>query len=137
MSKSDTDYRSRIELLDPPELVAEKLKKAVTDSRSAVSYEPEQRPGVSNLIEIHSACTDRLPEDIVESCTLQALNTGLYKKEVAAALSTMLAPIQKEYFKIIKDRVYLDKVLKDGAQRANEIASRNFEQIREAIGFKF
>ncbi len=137
MSKSDPNSKSRIELIDTSDQIVEKIKKAVTDSTSRVTYEPEKRLGVSNLIDIHSACTDKFPEEIVEDCFLNALDTGEYKKVVADAVVQKLKPIQKEYSKLIKDKVYLNKVLKDSSLKANEIATINYEKIREIVGFTF
>lgn len=135
MSKSDPTPKSRIELLDSPDDIRLKIRKSVTDSTSAITYEPETRIGVSNLIDIHCACTDKLPEDIVEDCLLQALDTGEYKKLVADALIQYLKPIQKEYSRLINDKGFLLKVLNDGAQQANQIASENFKQISKIVGF--
>jgi tryptophanyl-tRNA synthetase len=136
MSKSDV-ARSRIELTDSPDIITEKIRKAVTDMQSTVTYEPEKRPGVSNLIDIHSACTDKFPEEIVDNCYLSAMITGDYKKVVSDAIIQRLLPIQNEYKKIIDDKVFLNKVLKAGALKANEIASVNYEKIREIVGFNF
>lgn len=137
MSKSDKDIKSRIELMDSPDVIREKLKKAVTDSTSTISYEPETRPGVSNLIDIHCACTDKFPEEIVEDCLLQVLDTANYKKVVADALIQTLNPIRKEYEKIVHDKAYLNQVIDKSTAKANEIASKNFNEISNIIGFNF
>lgn len=92
MSKSDTDTNSYIQLTDPEKTIA---RKAVTDSTSRVTYEPESRPGVVALIDIDAACSGREPEEIVEACELMAMDTGEYKREVATRLSEHLGPIQK------------------------------------------
>ena len=97
MSKSDLDANSRIQLTDPPELILKKIRKAVTDSTSLVSYDPVNRPGVSTLLDIDSACTDRDPEEISEQMLLKTINTGEYKREVANILIEHLKPIQKKY----------------------------------------
>jgi tryptophanyl-tRNA synthetase len=134
MSKSDADQSSRIELTDPPELVRKKLRKAVTDSKGSITYDPEKRPGVSTLIDIDAACTNRDPDEIVEYCMLNALDTGLYKKEVAETLIKHIGPIQQKYLELINDKAYLRKILDDGAHRANEIASKNYKEITQIIG---
>lgn len=74
MSKSDTDSKSRLNLLDEPDVLLEKVKKAVTDFTSEVTYEPEKRPAVANLIDIHSLCTGKTPEEICKEAV--GLNTG-------------------------------------------------------------
>lgn len=136
MSKSDADANSRIQLTDPPELITKKIRKAVTDSTSIITYDPENRPGVSTLLDIDSACTNRDPEEISEICLMKSLDTGEYKKEVARVLIEHLKPIQKKYLEIVNDRAYLQKCLNEGASKANEIASKNYEEICKVIGMR-
>lgn len=76
MSKSNADTKSRIEILDSPDVIVEKIKKAVTDCTSTVTYEPDTRLGVSNLIAIHSLCTGLTPEQICNEASTQ--DTGEY-----------------------------------------------------------
>jgi tryptophanyl-tRNA synthetase len=137
MSKSDANQRSRIELTDPADVIIEKIKKAVTDAQSSVTYDPENRPGVANLIDIHGACTDKFPEEIVEECYLSAINTGEYKKIVSDVIIEQLAPIQKAYKNLMGDKAYLNKVLADGSDKANAIASVNYGKIRDIVGLNF
>ena len=134
MSKSDPDPLSRIQLTDPSDLIHKKIRKAVTDSTSLITYDPLKRPGVSTLLELDAACTDRDPDEIAEQCLLKGMDTSEYKKEVATLLSKYLQPIQTEYLKLINDRAYLRKCLDDGASKANHIASINFKQISTLIG---
>lgn len=74
MSKSHTDPKSRLNMLDEPDVLLEKIKKAVTDFTSEVTYEPEKRPGVTNLINIHSLLTGKTPDEICKEVV--ELNTG-------------------------------------------------------------
>lgn len=74
MSKSHTDLKSRLDILDKPDVLLEKIKKALTDFKSEVTYEPEKRPGVANLINIHSLFTGKTPDEICKEAI--ALNTG-------------------------------------------------------------
>lgn len=74
MSKSHIDAKSRLNILDEPDVLLEKMKKAVTDFTSEVTYEPENRPGVTNLIDIHSLLTGKTPEEICKEAI--GLNTG-------------------------------------------------------------
>jgi tryptophanyl-tRNA synthetase len=134
MSKSDPDQNGRIDLTDPVDMIAKKIRKAVTDSTSAVIYDPEARPGVGTLIEIEAACTGQDVEEIVEACYLSAMETGEYKKRVAQVLSDHLKPIQREYERLIKDRGHLSQILKRGADRANEIAAVNYSEVVKIIG---
>lgn len=74
MSKSHTDPKSRLDILDEPDVLLEKIKKAMTDFTSEVTYEPEKRPGVTNLINIHSLFTGKTPDEICKEAV--ELNTG-------------------------------------------------------------
>lgn len=134
MSKSEPDAGSRIELVDPPELIEKKIKKSITDSMRLISYDPMARPGVSTLIDLEAACTGLLPEEIAERCLLEATDKAEYKKHVSKVLVDFLRPIQHKYFKLINDKKYLDIVLNDGARKANLIAEKNFRQICRIIG---
>lgn len=136
MSKSDKDSNSFIQLTDPPEMITKKLRKAVTDSISQVTYDPEGRPGVATLIDIHSACSGQEPEEIEEVCMLSALTVGDYKKDVAARLIEHLKPIQKKYSELINDKVYLRQVLVRGADRANVIAAKTYKDVCKFVGME-
>lgn len=136
MSKSDKDQNSYIQLTDPAELIIKKMRKAVTDSNSHVTYEPEARPGVSTLLDIDAACTDNYPEEIVEDCMLRALDTGEYKKEVAERLIEHLKPIQRKYTALMSDKAYLKKLLDEGAVKANEIAAGTYDDVCTIVGMK-
>jgi tryptophanyl-tRNA synthetase len=136
MSKSDADQNSRIELTDLPEVIEKKLRKAVTDLNSVVSYDREKRPGVSTLIDIESACTDRDPEEIIQDPLLKSMDTGLYKKHVASILVKHLEPIQAKYLELINDKAKLRRLLDDGAHKANQIAEKNYKEICKIVGFQ-
>ncbi len=136
MSKSDADNGSRIQLTDTPDLIMKKIRKAVTDSKSLVSYEPIERPGVSTLIDIESACTGADPEDIVETCFLRSMDTGEYKKHVADVLVAYLKPIQEKYMRYISDKQFLKKIIDEGGEHANQMAAKTFNQLEILIGTK-
>lgn len=74
MSKSHVDVKSRLEILDEPDVLLEKVKKAITDFTSEVTYEPETRPGVANLVNLHSLFTGKTPDEICKEAA--GLNTG-------------------------------------------------------------
>lgn len=134
MSKSDRDTSSYIQITDPPELITKKIRKAVTDFNSNVTYEPDTRPGVATLVDIDSACSDRDPEEIVEACMLSALTTGEYKKDVANRLIEHLKPIQRKYLELMGDKTYLRQLLDEGADKANTIAADTYRSVREITG---
>ncbi|KAJ8916204.1 hypothetical protein NQ315_016343 [Exocentrus adspersus] len=135
MSKSDPDPKSRICLTDKPEDIARNVKKAVTDFISEVTYDPVLRPGVSNLISIHSFVTNKSVEEICTEAT--GLNTGQYKQVVADTLVSYLKPVQDKICRYLSDRQYLLDVLKEGSEKASEISERNLEEVRYKLGLKF
>lgn len=132
MSKSDTDFKNRIDLTDSPDIILQRIKQALTDFTSAVTYEPENRPGVSNLILIHSLCTGKSFEDIcLES---SHLNTGQYKLVVAEAVIEYLRPIQARIKEYMDDPLYLSQILKEGSDKAMDIACKTIVEVKEAVG---
>ena len=132
MSKSDTNQRSRIDLTDSPDIVTTKLKKAVSDTTRTISYDPENRPGIANLISIHSALTDIPPEQIVDEST--SLDKVGYKMKVAEVVNEAIQPISKEIARLLADRDYLQNVLKLGAEKASEIADKTMTEVKQKVG---
>ncbi|XP_063982481.1 tryptophan--tRNA ligase, mitochondrial [Diachasmimorpha longicaudata] len=133
MSKSSEYKKSRINLVDPPEIILSHMKKAVTDFTSEVTYDPEERPGVSNLVMIHSILTDKSPQQICDE--VRGLNTGQYKLHVADVVIEILRPIRERYDVLVNDPGYLNEVLKNGTERATEIASSSWSEVKRKIGF--
>ncbi|KAF3430290.1 hypothetical protein E2986_00321 [Frieseomelitta varia] len=138
MSKSDQTSKSRLDILDKPEILIEKLKKAVTDFTSKVTYEPEKRPGVSNLVTIHSMLTGKSPDQICSE--VEGLDTGkyllIYKLVLADVIVEKLNPIREEFSRLIREPAYLQEVLRNGTERATEIASDSWCEVRNKIGFE-
>ncbi len=95
MSKSDVLDGSRINLTDDPDTIVRKLRKAVTDARGAVTYDPGARPGVSNLVDLYAAVLERPPEACVAD--FAGMNTLQFKEHVAAALISAVDPIRVRY----------------------------------------
>lgn len=133
MSKSDVDPRSRIELLDPPEAIREKIRKAVTDATSAVRFDPESRPGVSNLMGIHSALTGESLEAIETGA--RAMDTGQYKSHLADVVIESLAPIRARALRLLGDPGHLAGVLGRGGDKAGAVAGETLSQVYERVGF--
>lgn len=132
MSKSDTDFKNRIELTDSPDIILQRIKQALTDFTSSVTYEPKNRPGVSNLILIHSLCTKKSFEDI---CLENShLNTGQYKLVVAEAVIEYLKPIQRRIKEYMDDPLYLSQIMKEGSDKAMDIACKTIVEVKEAVG---
>lgn len=134
MSKSSKNPKDRIEILDEPDILMERVKKAVTDCTSEVTYEPDKRPGVANLIDIHSMLTGKTPNEIC--LETQGLDTGKYKLVLADLLIETLSPIREEFSKLIKEPVYLQEVLKDGTEKATEIATACWYRVKNKVGFR-
>lgn len=134
MSKSAVDPKSRIDLLDSPDTIRSKLKKAVSDFTPEVSYDPEKRPGVSNMIDIHCAFLDLFPEDIEEDPKIMVLDTLHYKLHLAEVIIECLKPIQREMQRLQQDPGHLDSILRDGNERAKEIASDTLTMAHKQMG---
>ncbi|XP_059622827.1 tryptophan--tRNA ligase, mitochondrial [Phlebotomus argentipes] len=132
MSKSDADPKATILLTDSPDAVVEKVKKAVTDFTSAVTFDPENRPGVSNLITIHSLMSQWSPEEICEMNT--DVDTGKYKARVAEAVVEHLTPIRLRIEDFRRHPDYLCQVLDEGAQVATELAEATIQTVKERLG---
>lgn len=134
MSKSDDDKLSKIMILDSPEEIIKKIKRAKTDFQSKVTYEPDQRPGVSNLILLESLVTKKSIEQCVNNAA--NLDTGKYKLILADQLIEYLKPIRLKTEQIQTDRTYLDSILKQGSDRARVIASQTLDEISQLLGLK-
>ncbi|KAJ8982069.1 hypothetical protein NQ317_001478 [Molorchus minor] len=135
MSKSDPDPKSRICLTDKADDIVRNIKKSVTDFTSEVYYNPTERPGVSNLISIHSFVTNKSVDEICKE--VESLNTGQYKLVVAEAIVSYLKPIQDKVSYYLKDEQYLLDVLKQGSDRASEISQRTMNEVRHKLGLRF
>ncbi len=130
MSKSEDNESSRIGLLDPPQVVAKKLARAVTDSESEIRYDPETKPGVSNLLEIMSLFASRSIDSLVGE--LAGSGYGDLKTMAAEITNASLAPIQDRYNALSDARV--DDILEAGAERARAQASATWGIVKAAVG---
>lgn len=133
MSKSDVNESSYLTLLDSPEVIRQKMKRAVTDSGKEVIYDEETKPGIANLLTLFSAITNKPIKQLEQQ--YHDAGYGKFKNDLAEALVEFLAPIQKRYHEIRHDEAYLHKVLKRGADGANERANATLEKVHKAIGF--
>ena len=131
MSKSDSNENASIGLLDSPDTIVKKIKRAVTDSDSRVAYD-ENRPGISNLISIFSGFSNRSIDDIVNE--YESSGYGRFKIAVADAIIAVLEPLQIKYEKLITEKDYLKKILKDGEEKARKIASETLRTVYDKIG---
>jgi tryptophanyl-tRNA synthetase len=135
MSKSDPSDYSRLNLVDTPDLIRSKIAKATTDGIRGVSYDIEQRPGMSNLVSIYAAMRDIEVEEAVKECS-DITSTKVFKERVSEAIIERLQPIQSELVRLQADEGYVRQVLDDGAERANEVAEKTMEQVYKAVGLR-
>lgn len=135
MSKSDDNHNNVIRILEDPKSIIKKMKKAVTDSDNppVIKYDWENKPGVSNLLEILSACNGKSIDELVEQYKGQMY--GTFKCEVGDALVSLLEPIQSRYKELLADEGYLREVLKEGALKASERAQKTLDDVYKKIGF--
>lgn len=131
MSKSDDNQTATVYLLDTPKDIEKKIKRAQTDSDNAVRYDREAKPGISNLMDIFAALTDKSHEEIERAYAGQGY--GTFKKDVAEATISVLEPIQKRYAELI-DTPELDVILTKGAEKAREKANKTYEAVTKAMG---
>lgn len=133
MSKSDEDENSRINLADPLEVIRKKIKAAVTDSGTEITYDPEQKPAVSNLLVIFSEFSGKPIRE------LEAAYAGTsyeeFKRDLAEAVVAGLAPLQQKFADLCNDKEAVKKILRDGSARAAEIANKTLADVKQKIGF--
>jgi tryptophanyl-tRNA synthetase len=133
MSKSADSDAGCVYIIDEPSVVMKKFKRAVTDSDTgpgAVRFDPENKPGVSNLLEIHAAVTDRTPDDIAAEYE----QYGALKVATGEAVVSTLEPIRERYLELMNDRGELARLLKVGADRARTVATATLERAYSSIG---
>ncbi len=122
-------------LMDDPDTIARKFKRAITDSDTerCVRFDKENKPGVSNLMNIYSTVTGKSFEEI--EAEFEGKGYGVFKPAVGEAVIETLRPIREEASRIMKDKAYLESVYKDGAARASRVADRTLAKVYKKIGF--
>ncbi len=132
MSKSDPDENGFVAMTDPPEVIARKFKRAVTDSLACVKA-GEDRPGVTNLMSIYAAFTGRTFGQIEDE--FAGRGYGDFKTAVADAVIAALSPIQAEQKRLLADKAYLHGILAEGAQKAARLANKTLAKVYKKTGF--
>jgi len=132
MSKSDDNPNNYIALLDSPDVIRKKLKRAVTDSGKEIKYD-EAKPGVCNLLSIYSAITGK-SIDVVEQ-DYGGKGYGHLKNDIAEIVVEFLNPIQERYRELAKDRQYVEKILSEGATIARARSEMMLRNIHDLLGF--
>ena len=134
MSKSNENIHSRISLLDPPNKIKKSIMRATTDSDGVIKFDPENKPGVSNLLTIYSVLSGISIEDLEKK--YEGCGYGDFKKDLVEVTVNALAPIQERYNEI-RNSEELIKILEDGAARANAIAEKTMKRVKDKFGLGF
>ena len=132
MSKSDENINAWVAILDKPEDIMRKFKRAVTDSDSKVCV-GDGKDGINNLITIYSAVTGRTPEEI--TAEFEGKGYGDFKAAVGEAVIEELRPIRERYERIIADNGELERIYRDGAEKASRIAYKTLSKVMKKVGF--
>ena len=132
MSKSDENKNNSIALLDDPTVIMSKIKKAVTDSDNEIRH-GEDKPGVTNLLNIYCAVTDKTMEEAERE--FAGSNYGQFKTAVGEAVVASLEPIQQRVRDLEKNKDYIDGIIKNNAERAQAIARKTLTKVHRKIGF--
>lgn len=132
MSKSDSNENSYVLITDSPDVIRRKFKRSVTDSIGVVNYTDEQ-PGVKNLINIYSKISNIKPEEIVSN--YESKGYAKLKEDVAEVVIEELKPIQERIDYLLKNKDYLEKIYKTGAQKAEVVANKTLKKAQKKVGF--
>ena len=131
MSKSDPD--GCVYMMDKPEDILRKFKRAVTDCETAVRFDPEQKPGVSNLLSIYCAATGKT---IAEAeADFDGQGYGVFKPAVGEAVVELMRPIREEATRLLADKAYLEGIYREGARRAQQLAEKTLRKVYKKVGF--
>nr|GME14726.1 tryptophan--tRNA ligase, chloroplastic/mitochondrial-like [Ipomoea batatas] len=133
MSKSAPSDQSRINLLDPKDVIANKIKRCKTDALSGLEFDNPERPECNNLLSIYQLVSGKTKQEVAEEC--QNMNWGTFKPLLTDALVAHLHPIQVRYEEIMSDTTYLDEVLAEGARKASNVANVTLNNVYQAMGF--
>ncbi|MBR4874704.1 MAG: tryptophan--tRNA ligase [Clostridia bacterium] len=132
MSKSDPNPNGCIRMLDDKDTIIRKFKRAVTDSGSEIKASPE-KPGVTNLLSIYSAVTDKTIEESEKE--FAGFGYGDFKLAVGEAVADALMPVQNEFTRLQNDKAYVESVYKKGAETANYLANKTLRKVYKKVGF--
>ena len=131
MSKSVPD--GCVYMMDSPEEIARKFKRAVTDSETLVKYDKENKPGVSNLLTIYCTATGKTMAQAEEDFAGQGY--GVFKPAVADAVVELLRPIREEAQRLMDDKAYLEGIYREGAEKAQYLARKTLSKVQRKVGF--
>ena len=132
MSKSDENPNASIYLMDDPDTVIRKFKRAVTDSEAVVRY-CEEQPGIHNLIDIYCVCTGKTPEETERE--FDGKGYGDFKMAVGEAVVGVLKPLQERYEDLLKNKDYIDKIIKENGEKEAYFANKTLRKVQRKVGF--
>ena len=133
MSKSDPSELSRINLLDPPDVITKKIKRCKTDVIKGLEFDNPERPECNNLLTLYELFSAKTKEEVITEC--QDLGWGKFKPLLTEATIEALTPIQTKYKAVMDDQSYLKSVLAEGKQKATAIANQTLEKVKKALGY--
>jgi len=133
MSKSDPSELSRINLLDPPDVLKKKIKKCKTDQVRGLEFDNGDRPECNNLLGLYSLLSGQSKEVVAAECA--EMGWGQFKPLLTDTVVAALEPIQTKYNELTADKTYIDQVLRDGRLRAEEVANATLARVKDALGF--
>jgi tryptophanyl-tRNA synthetase len=133
MSKSASSPAGIVNMLDDPKVSAKKVRSAVTDSDTAIRFDVEEKPGISNLLTIYSALTGDSVEKLVDSYAGRGY--GDLKSDLAEVVVDFVTPFRDRTLELLDDRAQLDRVVAAGAERAEAVAQRTLADVYDRVGF--
>lgn len=131
MSKSDSNPKGFISMLDEPNVIRKKIKSAVTDSIGTIEYDPTNRPGISNLLTIYEAVSDYSIDELVTK--YEGKGYGEFKNDLAEAVVALLEPIQIKQKELLESEE-LQHILDEGAEKAQQVANKTLTKMQNAVG---
>ncbi|MCF0131302.1 MAG: tryptophan--tRNA ligase [Pseudobutyrivibrio sp.] len=132
MSKSDENENATIYLIDDRDAIIRKFKRAVTDSEAVIKYDPANKPGISNLIEIYSVVTGKSFEDVEKE--FAGKGYGDFKMAVGETVADMLDPFHKRCDELLADKTYIDHCMKENAEKAAYFANKTLRKVQKKVG---
>lgn len=131
MSKSDSNVKNFISMMDSPAIIRKKIKSAVTDSSGVIEYDVKEKPGISNLLTIYSAFSNKSIEELVE--TYKESGYGTFKADLAEAIIDVIEPIQQRQAELLQSEE-LNEILDIGAEKARKVANKTLQKMKNAVG---
>lgn len=133
MSKSDPSEMSRINLLDPPDIIQKKIKRCKTDPVRGLTFDDPERPECDNLLTLYMLLSGKSKDAVAEQC--QDMGWGQFKSLLTDTTVETLRPIQDKYQQLMTETGYLDSILKQGQEKASAIAQQTLDRVKHALGY--